>query len=139
MGGRYPYPQHVMLPPGLRYLLRCCLVSLRYVCYLKKNCFKNIEIDSFLRPFPRFPVNFLESVKKSEFQISFGASNLNEEQRSIILQTKYFPRRLLIHRYVEFSQNVGWKNDGDHFTQNEESGIRNFLSIWFFRGNNGLK
>ena len=36
---------------------------------------------------------------------------MNEEPRSIILQTKQFPQttRLLIHRYVEFSQNVGWK------------------------------
>ena len=28
---------------------------------------------------------------------------------SLILQTKNFPRRLLIHRYGEFSQNVDWK------------------------------
>ena len=34
---------------------------------------------------------------------------MNEEQKSIILHTKNFPRRLLIHRYVEFSQNVDWK------------------------------
>ena len=52
-----------------------------------------------------------QDVKKSEFQISVVARNLNEEQRSIILLTTNFPRprRLQIHRYVEFSQNVGWK------------------------------
>ena len=34
---------------------------------------------------------------------------MNEEQKSIILKTKNFPMRFLIHRYVEFSQNIDWK------------------------------
>ena len=35
---------------------------------------------------------------------------MNEEQRSIILQTKNVLRRLLImQRYLEFSENVDWK------------------------------
>ena len=76
---------------------------------VRKDSFKDIEIYSFLGPFPRFPVHFLESVTKPEFKLCFGAWNLNEEFRSLILQTKIFSRRLLMHRYVEFSQNVIWK------------------------------
>ena len=34
---------------------------------------------------------------------------MNEEQRLIMLRTKIFPRRLQIHRYVEFSLKVDWK------------------------------
>ena len=67
-----------------------------------------MEIHLFLGPFPRFQAQFFESVKKAEFQLSFGALNLNEEQKSIILQAKNFPRRLQIHRYAEFSHNVDW-------------------------------
>ena len=33
---------------------------------------------------------------------------MNEEQRSINLQTRNFPTQPLIHRYVDFSQNVDW-------------------------------
>ena len=33
---------------------------------------------------------------------------MNEEQKSIILQTKNFRRQMLIQRYVEFSQDVDW-------------------------------
>ena len=76
---------------------------------VRTNSFKNMEIYSFLGSFPRFPVHFLESVTKPEFKLCFGARNLNEEFRSLILQTKNFPRRLPLHRYVEFSQNVNWK------------------------------
>ena len=72
------------------------------ICLLSENQFKNMEIHSFLGPFPRFPVHFLENVKNAEFQLCFGASNLNEEQKN-------FPRCLLIHRHVELSQNVNWK------------------------------
>ena len=85
------------------------LLGLFKKCVLSENSFKNMEIHSFRGPFLRFPVHFVESAKKAEFQTSFGASTLNEEQRSITLQTKNFPTRLLIHRYVEFSQNVDWK------------------------------
>ena len=34
---------------------------------------------------------------------------MNEEHWANILQTKHFPRRLLILRNVEISQNVDWK------------------------------
>ena len=68
-----------------------------------------MEIHSFLAPLPRFPVHILESVTKPEFKLCFGAWNLNEEFRSLFLQITDFPRRLLMHRYVEFSQNVNWK------------------------------
>ena len=73
---------------------------------VRKNTFKNMEIHSFFGPFPCFPVHFLESAKKPE---------------SIILQTKNFPRRLLILCYVEFSQNVDWQMINDYFAQNEDS------------------
>ena len=39
-------------------------------------------------------------VKIADFQICFGARNLNEEQRSIILQSQHFQKRLQIHRCV---------------------------------------
>ena len=58
---------------------------------------------------PSFPVDVLEDVKKAEFQIWFVARNLQEEHMSIILQTKNCPRGLQVHRYVEFSQNIGWE------------------------------
>ena len=70
--------------------------SIQDMLTVGEDCFKNMEIHSFLRPFFHFPVQALESVKKAEFRICFGALYLNEEQRSIILQTKT----------VEFSQNV---------------------------------
>ena len=60
-----------------------------------KNSSKNMEIHSFLGLFPHFPVDV--------------ARNLNEEQRSVILRTQNFLRQLQIHRYVEFSKNVGLK------------------------------
>ena len=65
------------VPEMLSNLLRCCLVSLS-----------------------------IPTVGIADFQICFGARNLNEERRSIILQRKHFPTRLQIHSCVEFSQNV---------------------------------
>ena len=58
-----------------------------------KNSFKYMDIHSFIRPFPRFPVDLLEGVKKlkSKFALEHGR------------------RRLQIHLYIEFSQNVDWK------------------------------
>ena len=50
----------------------------------------------------------LKMWNKAEFQIFFGARDLNEQQRS----NKKSPKTTLllaIHRYVEFSQNVDWK------------------------------
>ena len=34
---------------------------------------------------------------------------MNEEFKSLILQAKNVPSRLLMHRYVEFSLNVNWQ------------------------------
>ena len=56
-----------------------------------KNCFKNMEILSFLDLFPHFLVDVFEDVQKAAFKIGFGAQSLNVEQRSIILQTNNFP------------------------------------------------
>ena len=33
---------------------------------VRKNSFKNMEINSLLGPFPRFPVDMSEDVKKAE-------------------------------------------------------------------------
>ena len=84
-------------------------------------------------------VNFLESLKKSEFQINSDAWSLNEEQWSIILQTKNFPRRLLIHRYVEFSQNVDWKMIVIISLKMRNPGFENFFESGFSYGNHCLK
>ena len=74
------------------------------VCQLsEKNSHQNMEVHSFLGLFLHFPVDNLEDVKRTEFQIYFGARNLNEEQMPMILQTKYFLGRLQIHYYAEFS------------------------------------
>ena len=98
-----------------------------------------MEIHSFLEPLPHFPVHFLESLKKSEFQLCFGTWNLNEEQRSIILQTKNFPRRPLIHRYVEFSQNVDWKMMAIFSLKMRNSGFEIFIESGFSDGDIFLK
>ena len=55
---------------------------------VRKHSSKNIEMYSFLGAFPRSPVDVLEDVKKSESLICFAARNVNEEDGSIILQTK---------------------------------------------------
>ena len=58
-----------------------------------------MEIGSFRRKFPPFPVDVLEDVKKVEFQICFGAQNLDKEQMSVILGQK-FPKRLLKNEFT---------------------------------------
>ena len=45
--------------------------------------------------------------EKTEFEVCLSARNLNVERKSIILQSKNFLRRLPIHRFVEFSRNIG--------------------------------
>ena len=52
--------------------------------------FKVMEFHSFSRLFLCFLVDGFEDVTKVEFKICFGVRSLNEEQRSIILQTKVF-------------------------------------------------
>ena len=106
---------------------------------VRKKSFKNMEIYSFLGPFPPFSVQFMESMKKFEFQICFGACNLNEKQRPIILQTKSLPRRLLIHRYVEFSQSVDWKMMAIISLKMRNPGLEIFIESSFSDGNHCLK
>ena len=75
---------------------------------VRKKTFKNMEVHSFLGLLSRSRFDLLKDVKKAEFKICFGERNLNEEQRSTILQTNKFPRQTQIHRYAEFSQNIDW-------------------------------
>ena len=63
---------------------------------------------------------------------------MNEEQKSIILQTKNFPRRLLIHRYVEFSQNV-WKVMAIISLKMRSPGFEIFFESGFSDGKDFLK
>ena len=63
----------------------------------------------------------MEDVKKAELQICYDAQNLNEEQESIILQTR---------THGGFFTKYWLENDGDYFTQNEERRIHNFHWIW---------
>ena len=93
-----------------------------------------MEIHLFLGPSSHFPIHFLESVTKPEFKLCFGACNLNEELRSLILQTKNFPRRLLMHRYVEFSQNVNWKMMVIISLKMRNSGFEIFIESGFLDG-----
>ena len=58
---------------------------------------------------------------------------------SIILQTKNFTRRLLIHRYVEFSQNVDWKMMVIISVKMRNSGFEIFFESGFSDGNHCLK
>ena len=86
-------------------------------------------IHSFLRLFPRLPVDVSGDVK-NEFQICFVERNLNEEQRSIIWQRKTFPQFPSDHFKsivtLSFYKMLAERcNGGDDFIQNEESGIRN--------------
>ena len=90
--------QHVA--ERFRYLLRCCLVSLRYAC-----CPKNKDIHSFLGLFPSLSIH----------SILCKVWNFNEEQRSIILQTKNF---LSFHKML-----IG-KTRADFVTQYHQS-------LWF--------
>ena len=76
---------------------------------IREHSFKNIEIHSLLELLPGCPVDVLEDVKRSEFQVCFVERNVNEEQGQSFCKQKISPRRLQIHRYIEFSHNVGWK------------------------------
>ena len=58
---------------------------------------------------------------------------------SIILQTKSFPRRLLSHRFVEFSQNVDWKMMVIISLKVRNLGFKIFFQSGFSDGNNCLK
>ena len=92
----------------LSYLLGCYLVRLRYAYCQKKQSQK--YWNSFIsRTIPSFSSRYARRCEQSWIQICFGARNLNEEQRTITLQTKNFLRRLQIHGYLELSQNFGWK------------------------------
>ena len=106
---------------------------------VRKKSIKIMKIHSFLEPFCRLLVHFLESMKKAEFQIFLGASNLNEEHKSIILQTKIFSRRLLIHRYVEFSQDVDWKMIAIISLKMRNPGFEIFVESGFTDSNHCLK
>ena len=64
---------------------------------------------------------------------------MNEEQKSIILQTKNFPRRLPINRYVEFSQNVDWKEIAIILLKMRHLGLEIFFESGFADGNHFLK
>ena len=68
-----------------------------------------MEIHLFLGEFPRSQFNVLQDEQKDEFQICCGERNLNEKQRSVILERKTFPIQTQINRYVEVLQNAKWK------------------------------
>ena len=124
------------------YLLRCCLVGLSYA-YRPKNNFKYVYmvIHSLLGTFTPFPLHFLENVKEAEFQIFVGAwgtkfelgTEVNGFANKKFCQKTSNPslRWVFTKRWLE--------NHGDYFTQNEESGFRNCLYIWFSEGNHCLK
>ena len=88
---------------------------------------------------PSLSSPFLEKCEKAEFQICFGERNLNEEQRSIILQAKNFPRQSQIHRYVEFSQNVDWKMMAIISLKMRNPGFEIFFESGFSKGIHCLK
>ena len=67
-------------------LLRCCLVGLRYA-YCPKQQFQKYRNSSISQTVPSLPVDVLEDVEKTAFQICFEARNLNEKHRSLIFQT----------------------------------------------------
>ena len=64
---------------------------------------------------------------------------MNEEQRSITLQTKNFPRQLLIHRYVEFSQNVDLNMMSIISLKMRNPGFEIFIESGFSDGSHCLK
>ena len=64
---------------------------------------------------------------------------MNEEPGSIILQTKNFPRGLLIHRYVEFSQSDDWKMMAIISLKMRNPGFEIFIESGFSDGNHCLK
>ena len=56
-----------------------------------------------------------------------------------MLQTKNFPTRLLMHRYVEFSQNVNWKMMAIISLKMRNPGFEIFIESGFSDGNHCLK
>ena len=58
---------------------------------------------------------------------------------SVTLQTKNFPRKLLIHRYVEFSQNVDWRMIMIISFKMRNPGFEIFIESDFSDGNHCLK
>ena len=87
------------------------LLSQFYVlyAYCPKKQFRKYVNSSISWTIPLLSSPFFRKHEKAEFQFSFGALNLNEDQRSIILQAKRFPRQLQIPRYADLSQNFDWK------------------------------
>ena len=79
---------------------------------------------SFLEQPDPFRVHVLLDVKKAKFQICMGAWNLNKEQR-------FGKQQISIDDFKSIcmlSFRACWQGiDGDYFTINEKSGIRNFL------------
>ena len=54
------------------------------------------------------------------------------------MQTKNFPRRFLIYRYVEFSQNVDWKMMAIISLKRRNFGFEIFIESGFSDGNHCL-
>ena len=71
----------------ISFTLRCCLSFLRYP-YSKTKKLKNIsmEIDSFLGTILLFSSQCFRRCGEAVFKICFGARDIDEEQKSIILQ-----------------------------------------------------
>ena len=55
------------------------------------------------------------------------------------LQTKNFPRQLLVHRYVEFSQNVDWNTMAIISLKVRNPGFEIFVESDFSDGSHCLK
>ena len=64
---------------------------------------------------------------------------MNEEQRSVILQTKNFPRKLLIYHYVKFSQNVDWNMMSIISLKMRNPGFEVFIESGLLDGSHCLK
>ena len=116
------------------------LLSHFKVCLLSEKQFqKNIEIHSFLGLFRRFPVDGLEDEKKTEFQICFVARNLNEEHRSIILQTKISPDDFKSIATLSLHKMFGWKMVAMISLKMRNLGFEIFFESGFSDGNNCFK
>ena len=66
-------------------------------------------------------------------------SNTGQINIKLILQTNNLPRRLQIHRYVEFSQNVGWKLVAMISLKMRKLGFEMFFESDFSNGNHCFK
>ena len=114
---------------------------------VRENSSKNKEFHIFLGLFPRFPVDDLEDETKTEFQICVVARNLNEEQRSNILQGKNFPTRLQIHGFATLSflkmlakkWRLGWKMVAMTSLKMRNLGFESFFEYDFSDSNHCLK